>query len=635
MHGWMGEILHADLSNLRLNRIPTREYSETYLGGRGIASRIYWETVNPEIKAFDPENRLIFMTGPLVATGAQAASRMSVVGKSPMAFPEGYCYGNMGGYFGAELKKAGFDGIVIEGRASKPVYVWIHSNEAELLDASSLWGNGAYQTGEMLRHVHGEKAHFLTTGVAGERLVRTAVIVGSHDSTCSAGFGAVMGSKNFKAIVVSGNEKPSVSDPIRLKELNRYIGKISKRLRLWMPPAVEATHHGHLLEVIGKGGCYQCGVECIRGLYRYADRIEGYRKCQSMAFYLPWKYSREDEPVETFFDAPTMANDYAIETWELESMVDWLHACHEAGTLTEQETGLPLSEIGTREFLEKLLHAISFREDFGDTLAEGLARIHEKVSDRAQAMLSRTIAPIGKHDLFPPRLFVTNALLYSMEPRIHHLLLHEIGFVYVAWALNQLQPGLTPVTSKVFYQIAKTFWGSEEAGNLSSYDGKALAAKKIQNRCFLKDSLGLCDFAYPISYSFNTPDHVGDPGLEAEIFTAVTGIPGEDLDPIAERICNLQRAILVREGRNLPEMDFPLDYNFTEPLEYIPNFNLAMIPGLHEEAVDVTGIMLDRDRFKHMLKEYYNLRGWEGETGLPKGDTLVALGLEDLVPISS
>ena len=303
MYGWVGKILHVDLSNSEIIQLSTQQYSEHYLGGRGIATRIYWETVGPETKAFDQENRLIFMTGPLVASGAQAANRMSVVGKSPMTLPEGYCYGNVGGFFAADLKKAGFDGVVIEGCAPKPVYLWIHNNYAEILDASLLWGQGAYRAGELLQQVHGERARFLTTGVAGEKLARTAVIVGTHHSTASAGFGAVMGSKNLKALVVRGNGKPSVADPDRLKELTRYTVKISKRVRLSIPPMVAATKHEHLLEVIGKGGCYQCGLECIRGLYRYGQRLEGYRKCQAQGYYLPWKYSCKDEPVETFFDA--------------------------------------------------------------------------------------------------------------------------------------------------------------------------------------------------------------------------------------------------------------------------------------------------------------------------------------------
>jgi aldehyde:ferredoxin oxidoreductase len=627
----MGKILHINLNNSEIKTIATQPYAEQYIGGRGIASRIYWETVAPETKAFDPENRLVFMTGPMVATGAQAATRLSVVGKSPMTIPDGYCYGNLGGYFPAELKKAGFDGVVIEGRASKPVYLWIHDDEAELLDASSLWGEGAYRTGERLQQTHGAKAHFLTTGAAGEHLVRTAAIVASHHSASSAGFGAVMGSKNFKGMVVRGTGKPSVADPDKLKELNRYAVKINKRVRLSMPPPVLATHHEHLLEVIGKGGCYQCGMECIRGVYRYGGRLEGNRKCQAQGYYLPWKYSQEDEPIETFFDAPTLANDFSIDTWDLESMIDWLYDCYQSGALTEQETGLPLSKMGTREFLEKLLHSIAYREGFGDVLAEGMVRAGKKISDEARAKFPYNLVPIGKHDLFPPRVIMVNALLYPMEPRVHHNILHETAWVYLAWCFNQFEPGATPVTTKVVHDIARAFWGSDEAGDLSSYDGKAMAAIKVQNRDYSRDSLGLCDFAYPITYSFDTPDHVGDPDLEAKLFNAVTGIAGEEVDRCGERISNLQRAILVREGRSIPEDDFPPEYNFTEPLQGIPHFPAMVVPGPDDEVVDIKGKVLDRDKFTGMLQEYYRLRGWDEETGMPQDETLVALGLDDLV----
>ena len=631
MYGWMGKILQVNLSNSEVKTISTQPYAEQYLGGRGIASRIYWETVAPETEAFDPENRLIFMTGPIVATGAQAATRLSVIGKSPMAYPEGYCYGNIGGFVAAELKKAGFDGVVIEGRAPKPVYLWIHDNEAELRDASSLWGQGAYRTGEMLQQAHGEKVRFLTTGVAGENRVRTAVVSASHDSSSSAGFGAVMGAKNFKAVAVRGTGKPSVANPDRLKELNRYTVKISKRIRLSIPPLIVSTKHDHLLEVIGKGGCYQCGLECIRGLYRYGQRLEGYRKCQAQEYYLPWKYSREDEPVETFFDAPTLANDFSICTWELEKMIDWLYACYQSGDLTEKETGLPLSRIGTREFLEKLLHSIAYREGFGALLAEGLVRAGEKVSDKARGKFCYNFAPIGQSDLFPPRAFVAHALLYPMEPRVHHNVLHETSWVNIAWSFNQVQADLSPVTAEVVHNIARAFWGSDEAGDFTSYEGKALAAKKVQNRTYSRDSLGLCDFAYPITYSFNTADHVGDPDLEAKIFTAVTGIAGEGLDRYGERIFNLQRAILLREGRRVPEDDFPPEYNFTEQLKAIPNFEEMTVVGPGGKAVSAVGKVLDRDRFISMLKEYYRLRGWDEETGLAKAETLAALGLDDLV----
>ncbi len=632
MHGWMGTLLHVDLTSSQINRSSTQSYSEKYLGGRGIASRIYWETVPPEIRSFDPENCLIFMTGPLVATGTQAANRMAVAGKSPMTLPEGYCYGNVGGFVGPELKKAGLDGIIITGRASKPVYLLITDHKAEIRDASSLWGQGAYRTGEILQQVHGEKTRFLTTGVAGESLVRSAVIFASHQGACSAGFGAVMGSKNIKAIAVRGSGNPTVADPNKLKELNKYTLKISKRLRLSIPPRIVHTHLDPPFEVIGKGACYQCGVECIRGFYRYGKGLEGYRKCQPMQYYLPWQYSRENEPVSTLFHAPTLANDYSIETWELESMVDWLYACYRAGALNERQTGLPLSKIGTRGFLDKLLQSIAHREGFGEVLAEGLVRAAEKVPERARALFNRFVAPIGMHDMFPPRVYVVNALIYPMEPRIHHNLLHEMGFVMAAWEANQAQPGATPVTTGLFRDIARTFWGSDEAADVTSYEGKALAARNIQNRAYLRDSLGLCDFNYPITYSFNTPDHLGDPYLEAKIFTAVTGIDGDELDRYAERICNLQRSIMLREGQKTPEADFPPEFNFTEPLQAIPNSDLAVVPGPGDEPVPVKGKILDRSKFKAMLRQYYHLRGWDEETGRPRVEMLSTLGIDDIAP---
>jgi aldehyde:ferredoxin oxidoreductase len=624
MYGWMDKILYVNLNDSEIKTISTQPYAEQYLGGRGIASRIYWETVTPEIKAFDPENRLIFMTGPIVATGAQAANRMSVVGKSPMTLPEGYCCGNVGGFIAPELKKAGFDGVVIEGRAPKPVYLWIHDNKAELRDASSLWGQGAYRTGEMLQQAHGAKVRFLTTGVAGENRVRTAVVLASHESASSAGFGAVMGAKNLKALAVRGIGKPSVADPGGLKELSRYTSKINKRIRFSIPPILKATQHDQFVEVIGPGACYQCGLECGRGQYRYGQRLEGYRKCQSMEYYLPRKYSREDEPVETLFDAPTLANDYSMETWELMKIIDWLYDCYQSGDLTEEETGLPLSKIGTREFLEKLLHSIAYREGLGDILAEGLVRAGEKLSGKARARFSYNFTPIGLGDVYPPRAYIVHALLYPMEPRVNHNVLHETSGVNMAWNFDQ-------ITAKVVRNIAKAFWGSEEAGDFTSYEGKALAAKKVQNRTYNRDSLGLCDFAYPITYSFETPDHMGDPDLEAKIFTAVTGIAGEELDQYGERIFNLQRAILLREGRRVPKDDFPPEYNFTEPLQVNQIFGEMMVLGPGGKAVNAVGTVLDRDRFTSMLKEYYHLRGWDEETGLPRAETLAALGLDDLV----
>jgi aldehyde:ferredoxin oxidoreductase len=184
----------------------------------------------------------------------------------------------------------------------------------------------------------------------------------------------------------------------------------------------------------------------------------------------------------------------------------------------------------------------------------------------------------------------------------------------------------------VVHDIAKAFWGSETAGDFSSYDGKALAAKKIQDHTYTKDSLGFCDFTWPITYSFVTPDHVGDPELEGKLFTAVTGVDKEQIDVCAERIAGVQRAIMAREGHQTPQDDYPAEFNFTEPLGAGPRGGPMMVPGPGNETVDATGKILDRDKFKAMLREYYRLRGWDEDTGMPRADTLSSLGVPEINP---
>jgi aldehyde:ferredoxin oxidoreductase len=588
--------------------------------------------VKPEVKAFDPGNRLIFMTGPLLATGAQGAARMCVAAKSPMAYPEGYCYGSMGGYFPSQLKKAGWDGIVIDGRASVPTLLFINEDKAELKDASGLWGKGAYEVEEILHHTYSNKISFATMGAAGENLVRTATMFGSQLAAVTAGFGAVMASKNLKVIVVRGTGTVKVADPAGLKELNKYTIKIKNTVSLAVTPNIGMTNHGHVLKEIGKRHCYQCGLTCSKLIYRFGDdpALEGLRGCQAMEFYLPWVYGREDEPVRTLFDASTLANEYGVDTFELQSMIAWLYACAQSGALTEEETGLPLSKIGTREFLEKLLRAIAYREGFGDILAEGMMRARYLVPEKAAAKFPFNVAPIGSHDGVPPRAFIAHALLYPFESRMHPITVHEMGYLRMPWSMYQADPKSSPITPESFLKIARLFWGSEAAADQTTYQGKAVAARNIQNRTYLRDSLGLCDFVWPITYSYSTPEGVGDPQLEGKIFTAVTGIPASELGPYAERIFNMQRLIRVREGHKVPEDDYPPEFNFTQPLTLGIHGAKMVMPGPKARPVDMTGNMLDREKTKAMLMEFYQLRGWDRKTGLPTKETLEKLGMNDL-----
>ena len=624
--GYSGKIAFIDLASSEIEYVPTEVYADKFLGGRSVASQIYRERVGPDVGAFDAENVLVFMTGPMVATGIQGASRLSVVGKSPMTCPEGFCYGNIGGFAAAELKRAGLDGVVISGRSKEPVYLWVSGGTAELKSAGVIWGLNVYTVEEKLKEIHGKDIRYITTGVAGENRVRTAVVAATGDCTATGGFGAVMGDKFIKAIAIKGSKKIPVADAAALKELNSYTIRLGKHYPNFTVSQKSETG----IERVGRSGCYQCGIGChLRNRYRLPDGREGVRKCQSRDVYRPASYGLTDEPIDTYFDAPVMCNDYSICTIELAGILRWLKACYSQGILTEEETGLPLSKMGSREFLGKLLHDISYRQGFGNVLAEGLYRVRDVVSDEARAKTSKTLAAVGMGGAGTPQAYVVNSIVNMIEPRSHRPLHHYMDFILERWLVHERAPEQSKLDSEVFKSIAKQFWGGEQAADLYNYDGKALAAVLTQNSTYLKDALGLCDFCWPIMDSVNTADQVGDPDLIGRIFTAVTGISGSELEIYTERLFNLQRAILVREGSKLPEV--PPDYLFTDPLMRDARGRQVLVPGPGGEGMVIQGVTLDRDKFKQMMREYYRLRGYDPETGVPYAGTLGKLGIDDLV----
>jgi aldehyde:ferredoxin oxidoreductase len=579
------------------------------------------------VGAFDPENRLILMSGPLGATGVQGASRFEVVGKSPMLMPEGFCYGNLGGFFGPHLKRAGYDGVVISGRSEKPVYVWIHDGKTKILDASLLWGKGVHDVREILKETHGKNVRFVTTGVAGENMCRSANLMTDNEGSATGGFGAVMGSKNLKAIAVLGSGSPLVANPEKLKELNQLTIRLNKRDPLQVPFPEEQVRR------TGKSSCYQCGLDCkYRNSFRTASGKDVVRKCQSMFVYLPWVFKRPGESTETAVDATGICNDLSICTMEMANIIHWLDSCYQSGYLTDKETGLDISKLGTHEFFENLANMIAYRQGFGDILAEGLLRAGEKLGDRAKAHFTNEVSDVGDGATYSGREYLMNGLLYALEPRQPIAMLHETSWLTGLWAMNQANPESSPVTSKVFRAAATKFWGHEKAWDLTTHEGKAMAAVNIMNRTYVKDSLLLCDSSWPIMVSWNTPDRVGDPGLESQIFSAVTGNEADEtgLNQYGERIFNLQRGVLLREGRHPKADDVPKAFNFTDPVETVFMNPDVIVPGPEQEVISRKGQTLDQDVFEAMQKEFYDLRGWDSESGLQKAKTLEHLGLSDL-----
>ncbi|MCA1794669.1 MAG: hypothetical protein LC660_12530 [Desulfobacteraceae bacterium] len=569
--GWCGRILKVDLSDLLIQELETRDYAEHFLGGRGIAARLYWDLVPASTGAFDPKNHLIFMTGPIGATGAQGASRFIVTAKSPMTLPEGYCYGNMGGFFGPYLKRAGFDGIVVTGRSEKPVYLYIKDGSITFENAADIWGKGVYSVSRFIKSAHGSSARFVTTGVAGENLCRTANIMTDNEGSSTGGFGAVMGSKNLKAIVVSGTGSPGVADPESLKKLNQLTIDLNRRDPMGLPFPPDQVKR------TGKSSCYQCGVDCFyRTRLKTASGEEMVRKCQSMFVYFQWVASRPEESAETAVKA----------------------------------------------------------KGFGNILAEGLLRAGEQLGPEAKACFAPEVGGVGDGATYSAREYLMNGLLYAFSPRQPIAMLHEVSRLTGLWGMHKADPDSSPVSNDVFRKAAGRFWGHEKAWDLMTIDGKAQAAVTIIDRTCTKDSLLLCDSIWPLMVSWHTPDRVGDPSLESRIFTSVTGIEidEKELNLYGERIFNLERAIMIREGTRPLTDDDVAEFNYTQPVQTVFMNPDVLVPGPDDKVLSRKGLVLDRKDFQEMRKEFYQLRGWNPETGVQLESTLDRLSLASLLP---
>jgi aldehyde:ferredoxin oxidoreductase len=221
-YGYAGKILRVDLTTSQITEIPSSNYLPEYLGGRGLNAKIYWDEVMPEVKALDPENRLIFSVGLLAGTGALCAGRTACASKSPRLYPtNSYFDSSAGGRWGIELKYAGYDAIIVQGKAQKPVYLWINDEHIEIRDAAKLWGLTTRQTQEALMDEHGSSLQVASIGPAGENLVEVSIIsLDSGAAFSNAGLGAVMGSKNLKAIAVRGTGRINVADPAKVLAIN-------------------------------------------------------------------------------------------------------------------------------------------------------------------------------------------------------------------------------------------------------------------------------------------------------------------------------------------------------------------------------------------------------------------------------
>ena len=636
LYGWTGKILRIDLTSGEKQLLSTQELAEKFIGGRGFTAKIYWDEVSLSTDALSPESPLIIMTGPLAGTPAIAGSRWFISGKSPLLYPDQYGLGSVGGTLGAELKAAGYDGIIISGRASKPSYLSISDGRVEIKDAQGLWGLETYETLQRIRAAEGEKAQTACIGPAGENRVRVALAMSENGACGGSGFGAVMGSKNLKAITVKGTGKVETAHPEMLKQINQQIHSLIKG-KVLMDPSIEG------IELIKRSPCYGCPGNCPRGLYKHSSGVEEVRKnCQSSYFYYLWdKRYHGGGATDISFMATSLCNRYGLCTQEMGNVLHWLDKCTQHGIFSDEETGIPLSKMGSLEFIETLIQKVVSREGFGDILAEGTIRAARIAGKGSEKVLDGTVTKSGfTSNAYNPRYFITNAVFYATESTSTMNQLHEVSFPMIRWVMWYATDGATsPFSTEVMRNIARRFWKSEKAVDFSTYEGKADVACIIQNREYAKENLVVCDFLYPLITADGAEDHVGDPTLESRILSAVTGIAidEEGYYQTGERVFNLQRAIQGREGRVGRKYDTLDEFNFTAGIEmeegFLGIFNPEfMLPGPGGELITRKGCVVERDKFEKMMDEYYALRGWDVKTGLQKKETLEALSLSEIIP---
>lgn len=607
-YGWTGKILRVDLTERKWSIEPTEKYAERFIGGIGIGFKILWDEVPPNVGAFDPQNKLIFSPGPLTGTLAPGSGRLEIVAKSPRSYPkETITRSGMGGFWGPELKFAGYDALVVQGKADRWVNLWICNDKVEFREAGEYLGEDTYSTQIKLRKELDSQARILCIGPAGEKLSRLAIIL-SEGSFASgkSGFGAVMGSKNLKAIAVRGTKGLKVYDPKSLIEISKKVRELCAKnpIREWSARGLDLKKY---LKYRKKNtGCFGCPIQC----FAFIDVPEAGSSpahCNNYFYFTKATeyYGESLERDQAVTDCFVLSNRLGLDTFEIRRMIEFIEDLYKAGSI-EGRPELPLDKLGSREFIQKFLTSIAFRKGLGDLLAEGAARVADQIKDGWE-FCSKHFPAYGSPEHESIRKYPGVALLWALDSR-GPITDHHPYVRLSAWLLNQPEPyKLSPERAKA---ISQKVLGSEMAIDHSTFKYKPEAIIYAQNRSAVINMLVVCDWVYPIIHSYNTQDWMGDTSLESQLLAAATGynLNEKELNQIGERVWNLARAIMVREGRTRDEDTFHKSY-FKER------------DG--ENAVN-------QSDFEQAKTIYYQLRGWDEKTGWPTREKLNELKLSDI-----
>lgn len=649
-YGWMGKILRINLSTGEISDVDTWRYAPVYIGGRSMGARIYWDEVSPDIGALDPDNRLIVTTGPAVGTLAPSANRVFFTAKSPVPYPtECYFYSSMGGHWGAELKFAGYDGIIIQGKALEPVYLWINDGMAEVRTAEHLWGLISRDAQLALKRWHGETTRSVVIGPAGENLCREAII--TSDTAFAAGqggLGAVMGSKNLKAIAVRGSGGVKVAKPKELANLYQYYAKLatckpgegrqnpvkymsyytSERDSSLADGGRDAQDNSALGEEVAQGlvtkrsgGCFACPLSCLIGWHFKDNSIPGGAgNCNENKFCrnVEHAYYGGKTIGRSLIGAVRLHDDLGLSITQtgFKFEYEWFWELVKAGVLTEENTQLPIDKIGSSEFWHEYLHQIAFRNGIGALLAEGeerffvnlLEMIPEGLRQKAISIRDRWLVKNGSgyYGHWGGGNVKTALNIVQQAVEIRTTLQFPSRFLDPNAKSCYLSPDERKETA---IAGAIKYFGTEKVLDKHSFDAKIPAAIYLQNFSFVSDSVPYCRWVFPKPYSWYTLDHIGDAAIGSKIFSAVTGMEmTEDkmLTVVGEAGWNLERMIMVREGRRRKN-DWYNDSVFERNKEW-----------------------LSKNELEKAMNEYYQARGWDLTTGIPRRKKLEELGLKYL-----
>jgi aldehyde:ferredoxin oxidoreductase len=377
--------------------------------------------------------------------------------------------------------------------------------------------------------------------------------------------------------------------------------------------------------------CYGCVRGCGRLTQETAEGIKAKFFCQAQGVYRAEAVAYYGKPTEVPLHATRLCHNYGLETRAMFVMLRWLRDGYKAGILTEENIGLPLSKYGSWEFIETLVKKISLREGFGDVLAQGLYQAADAVGGKARELITDYADKNGQNMGNSPRLYNICGIFYATEPRTPVPVMHEIVHPVEDWIKWVKGVEGAYMSYDMLRDIGRRFWGTELAFDFSTYEGKAMTAKRIQDRIHAQECLILCAFYYPLR-SVNPKEANGsDSAIESKLYSAVTGnkTDEEGLNRIGERVFNLERAILAREDPRGKKVDELPEFNFTVPMQFEFHNPECMVPGKDGDPISKRGNAVDRENFAKMMSEYYELRGWDS-SGLQTKQKLAELDLGDI-----